>query len=166
MLSRVTRAQIQQLKALQCEHMMTMEEILACAADRALSSEELASLNEANSGLDRTLGLRYTTIEPGRVVAELHVASKHLQPAGLVNGGVYASLAESTASLAGMVSARGRAVVGVNNNTDFISSVRSGVITAEATAIQLGGRTQVWQVLCTHRGELMSRTTLRTMVLR
>ncbi|WP_080794986.1 PaaI family thioesterase [Corynebacterium pacaense] len=145
--------------------MTNLEEILALAADRALSDGELARLNEVNVGLDRALGLRYTIIEPGRVVAELHVASRHLQPAGLVNGGVYASLAESTASLAGMVAARGGVVVGVNNNTDFISSVRSGVITAEATPIQLGGRTQIWQILCTHRGDLVSRTTLRTMIL-
>ncbi len=141
-----------------------MISLAVAAAKRPLDKDELIAFNDANSGLDHALGLRYTAVEFGRVVGELHVASKHLQPAGLVNGGVYCAIAESTASLAGIVAAHGRSVVGVNNNTDFISSVRSGVIVVEATPIQLGGRTQVWQVLCTHRGELMARTTLRTMI--
>lgn len=135
------------------------------AATRALTTDELDALNNANYGLDRNLGLRYTTIEPGRVVSELHVASKHLQVVGLVNGGVYAAIAESTGSVASMISAPGKMVVGINNNTDFISAVSSGVIVAEATPIQLGGRTHLWQIECTHRGEVVARTTLRTMVL-
>ncbi|AGG66782.1 PaaI family thioesterase [Corynebacterium callunae] len=144
---------------------MDLFSLASRAATRALTNDELEELNNLNVGLDRNLGLRYTSIEPGKVISELHVNSKHLQVVGLVNGGVYASIAESTASVAGMVAAPGKVVVGVNNNTDFISSVRSGVIVAEATPIQVGGRTQVWQVLCTHRGELVARTTLRTMVL-
>lgn len=139
-------------------------ELARIAADRPLNAAELEALNAASSGLDRTLGLRYTTIENGRVITELHVAAKHLQIVGLVNGGVYAAMAESTGSVAGMVAARGRGVVGVNNSTDFISPVRSGVIVAEATPIQLGGRTQLWHIRCTHRGELVARSTLRTMI--
>ncbi|ALC05820.1 hypothetical protein CDES_07035 [Corynebacterium deserti GIMN1.010] len=135
------------------------------AATRALTNDELEALNNANYGLDRNLGLRYTTIEPGRVVSELHVASKHLQVVGLVNGGVFSAIAESTGSVASMVAAPGKIVVGVNNNTDFISSVRSGVIVSEATPIQIGGRTHLWNIVCTHRGEVVARTTLRTMVL-
>lgn len=145
-----------------------LKDVLALATiavERPLTSDELEMLNTGNFGLDRTLGLRYVEVGPERVVSELRVTAKHLQPAGLVNGGVYCAIAESTASTAGIISGRGKPVVGVNNNTDFISSVRDGVIRAEATAIQKGGRTQVWQVLCTHNGELVARTTLRTMVL-
>ena len=135
------------------------------AVERALTPEELEMLNNGNFGLDRTLGLRYVEVGPEKVVSELRVTAKHLQPAGLVNGGVYCAIAESTASTAGIIAGRGRPVVGVNNNTDFISAVKDGIVRAEATAIQRGGRTQVWQVLCTHKGELVARTTLRTMVL-
>ncbi|GAB3591699.1 Putative esterase [Corynebacterium faecale] len=145
-----------------------LKDVLALATiavERPLTSDELEMLNTGNFGLDRTLGLRYVEVGPERVISELRVTAKHLQPAGLVNGGVYCAIAESTASTAGIIFGRGKPVVGVNNNTDFISSVRDGVIRAEATAIQKGGRTQVWQVLCTHNGELVARTTLRTMVL-
>lgn len=135
------------------------------AVERPLSTEELDMLNNGNFGLDRTLGLRYVDVGPDKVVSELRVTAKHLQPAGLVNGGVYCAIAESTASTAGIIFGRGKPVVGVNNNTDFIAAVKDGIIRAEATSIQRGGRTQVWQVLCTHNGELVARTTLRTMIL-
>lgn len=145
---------------------MDLLSLAELASTRALTATELEALNNANFGLDRNLGLRYTLIEPGRVVSELRVSSKHLQVVGLVNGGVYAAIAESTGSVASMVAAPGTMVVGVNNNTDFISAVSSGVITAEATPIQIGGRTHLWQIECTHQGEVVARTTLRTMVLK
>lgn len=137
----------------------------AAATTEGISAEALALVNAGMVGLDATLGVRYTRIADGRVEAEVEVDERHLQPVGLVNGGVFSALAESTGSLAGMVAAEGRIVVGVNNNTDFISSVRGGIIHAEATPVQLGGRTQVWQILMHNGGRLVARTTLRTMVL-
>ena len=53
----------------------------------------------------------------------------------------------------------------MNNNTDFIRSVGAGVIEAEATPIHLGRSTQVWEVHLNHRGNIVARTTLRTLVL-
>lgn len=137
----------------------------AAATTEGISAEALELVNAGMVGLDATLGVRYTRIADGRVEAEVEVDERHLQPVGLVNGGVFSALAESTGSLAGMVAAEGRIVVGVNNNTDFISSVRGGIIHAEATPVQLGGRTQVWQILMHNGGRLVARTTLRTMVL-
>lgn len=145
---------------------MNLRETLARAADspEGLNVAELASINDSLQGLDATLGIRYTHIASGKVTAELPVAEHLLQPVGLVNGGVYCSLAESVGSVAGMVIAGGP-VAGINNNTDFISSVRAGVINAEATALQTGRRTQLWQIRMTHQGELVARTTLRTMLM-
>ena len=88
---------------------------------------------------------------------------EHLQPAGLVNGGVFASIGETVASVAGIVRAGG-AVVGVNNDTNFIRSVRSGVIEATAEPIQLGRRTQLWRVDMRNEDRLAAQTILRTMV--
>ena len=141
---------------------MKLDEILTAAAHAPLGNTALQQINEATAGLDAALGIRYLHVAHGRVRTALHVASHHLQPAGLVNGGVYCALAESTASLAGMVVAGGP-VVGVNNDTDFISAVKAGVIEAEATPIQLGRRTQLWQVEMRHRDKLVARATLRTM---
>lgn len=126
---------------------------------------ELAYINENLSGLDATLGLRYTGVGPDAVRSELHVTAAHLQPAGLVNGGVYASMAESAGSLGGMVLAPTHTVVGINNSTDFLKSVRAGVIVCEARPIHAGRRTQLWQILMTHRDDVVARSTLRTMVM-
>jgi hypothetical protein len=43
--------------------------------------------------------------------------------------------------------------------------VGAGVIEAEATPIHLGRSTQVWEVHLNHRGNIVARTTLRTLVL-
>lgn len=146
---------------------MNIDDVIAQASSNpaGLNDQELKELNESVAGLDAALGVRYTHVSTQKVRSVLHVASHHLQVAGLVNGGVYASIAESTGSVAGMVVAGGP-VVGVNNNTDLISSVRAGVIEAEATPIQTGRTTQVWQILMTHREKLVARSTLRTMVMR
>jgi len=132
---------------------------------KALDAAQLELLNDRNGGLDAHLGIVYTQIADGRVRARLEVGDQHRQPVGLVNGGVFCALAESVGSLAGLVSAGGP-VVGVNNDTDFIDSVREGVIEAKATPIQLGRRTQLWEILMTNGGRLVARSTLRTMVLR
>lgn len=144
---------------------MKLLELIAHAAAAELTTEQLAQLNAELTGMERAIGMRYTRVDSEGVAAELTVREQHLQPVGLVNGGVYTALAESVGSLAGLVVAGGRPVVGVNNNTDFISAVKDGVIEAVAEPIQVGKRTQIWQILMTHRGKLVARSTLRTMVL-
>lgn len=99
-------------------------------------------------GLDRTLGFHYDEYGPDRVVASWTAAEQHLQPYGLVHGGVYCSVVESTASIAGALwyGERGR-VVGVNNNTNFLRSARPGDrLTATATPLHRGRLQQLWQV--------------------
>ena len=71
---------------------------------------------------------------------------------------------KTVAFIAGVVAARGAVVTGVNNNTDFLSSVRAGVILAEATVIRAGRRTQLIAVDMIHKHTLVARSTLRTMV--
>lgn len=94
----------------------------------------------------------------------VHVNPTLLQPWGLVNGGVFSSIAESVGSLAGVVLA-GEVVVGVNNNTDFIKSVTRGTIEARATPIQAGRRSQIWNIELQHEGKLVALSKLRTMTL-
>ncbi|WP_158256066.1 PaaI family thioesterase [Corynebacterium sp. 13CS0277] len=123
-------------------------------------------------GLDAALGLRYHTVTPTRVVASLVVGEHHLQPGGLVHGGIYCALAESCGSVLGMAALRDREdedahgmVVGVNNSTDFLHPVKSGVIDIEATVITSGRRTQLLAIEMKNRDRLVARTTLRTMVI-
>ncbi|MBW0012343.1 PaaI family thioesterase [Mycobacterium sp.] len=102
---------------------------------------------------DAELGLQYTELGPDGVRAHLEVTPKLLQPMGLVHGGVYCSIIESMASVAAYswlnASGGGGNVVGVNNNTDFLRSISSGMVYGRAEPIHRGRRQQLWLVTVT-----------------
>jgi uncharacterized protein (TIGR00369 family) len=102
---------------------------------------------------DAELGLKFTELDPDGARAQLEVQPKLLQPMGLVHGGVYCSIIESMASVAAYtwLNAKGDGgnVVGVNNNTDFLRSIRSGTIYGVAEPIHRGRRQQLWLVTIT-----------------
>ena len=64
-----------------------------------------------------------------------------------MHGGVYCSVVETTASIGGALwfGDRGH-VVGVSNHTNFLRSVREGVLDVEATPVHRGRTQQLWQV--------------------
>jgi 1,4-dihydroxy-2-naphthoyl-CoA hydrolase len=99
---------------------------------------------------DKELGLAFTEVNPDRTRAQLEVVPKLLQPMGIVHGGVYCAMVESLASVAAYtwMAAKGGqgSVVGVNNNTDFLRAIGSGMIYGTATPIHRGRRQQLWQV--------------------
>lgn len=99
---------------------------------------------------DKELGLEFTEISPDRTRAHLDVVPKLLQPMGIVHGGVYCAMVESLASVAAYtwMAAKGGegSVVGVNNNTDFLRAIGSGMIYGTAIPIHRGRRQQLWQV--------------------
>ena len=99
---------------------------------------------------DKDIGLEFTEISPDRTRAQLDVAPKLLQPMGIVHGGVYCAMVESLASVAAYTwmaaNGGGGSVVGVNNNTDFLRAIGSGMIYGTALPIHRGRRQQLWQV--------------------
>ena len=102
---------------------------------------------------DSELGLQFTELGPDGARAQLEVTPKLLQPMGLVHGGVYCSMIESMASVAAYTwlntSGIGGNVVGVNNNTDFLRSIGSGMVYGSAQPIHRGRRQQLWLVTIT-----------------
>jgi uncharacterized protein (TIGR00369 family) len=70
------------------------------------------------------------------------------QPAGLVHGGVYASIAESLASMgtAFQVMPEGKVAMGLANHTSFLRPITAGTIHAEANVLHHGRTTWVWDV--------------------
>ncbi len=105
--------------------------------------------NAAHESLDGLLGIEIEEVGPDRCVLTLEIDERHLQPYGIVHGGIYATLAESAASIGGaMHAARNElnGAVGVSNTTDFYRSMRRGTIRAVATPIHQGRSQQVWQV--------------------
>jgi 1,4-dihydroxy-2-naphthoyl-CoA hydrolase len=103
--------------------------------------------DQVEMGLIKLLGIRVEAASADRVVLRCPVTADLHQPYGLVHGGVYATLAETAASIAAALwfGDRGK-VVGVSNATDFLRAVRGGSLRAEATPLARGRTTQLWQV--------------------
>ncbi len=98
-------------------------------------------------GLNETLGFEFADMSADRVVVTWTVGKEHLQPYGIVHGGVYCSVVETAASVGAAIwfGDRGK-VVGVSNHTNFLRSVTDGVLTAVATPVHRGRSQQLWQV--------------------
>ncbi|WP_087117901.1 PaaI family thioesterase [Corynebacterium urinipleomorphum] len=141
-----------------------LSKLLATVKERQLNEQELALLNANHVEFDTFIGLHFTDFGPERIAATVEADPRHHQPAGQVNGGVFCSIGESMGSYAGFVAA-GVPVVGMNNNTDLIRPVTSGTIEAEAIAIHVGRRTQIWRIEMKQDGKIAAITTLRTMVM-
>jgi 1,4-dihydroxy-2-naphthoyl-CoA hydrolase len=109
-----------------------------------------AQINEILSGFDRLYGLELLECSDSEARAQVVVREEHKQPAGLVHGGVYASVAEAIASIAtGMtVLDEGNVAMGMSNNTSFLRPVTAGTVHAHATRIHRGRTTWLWDVKC------------------
>jgi 1,4-dihydroxy-2-naphthoyl-CoA hydrolase len=107
-----------------------------------------AQINEFLLGFDRLYGLELLDCSDSEVHAQVVVGEQHKQPAGLVHGGVYASVAEAIASIAtGMtVLDEGNMAMGMSNNTNFLRPVTAGTVHAHATRIHRGRTTWLWDV--------------------
>lgn len=123
------------------------------------------------SAFDALIGTTVDQASAERVVLRLSVSDRHLQPAGLVHGGVYASLAETAASIGASLSAMTRdpatVAVGVENHTSFLRRAGCGVeLVVTATPAHAGRRTQVWEVRIVDAGggRELARSTVRLMV--
>src|SRR5258708_15052004 len=107
-----------------------------------------AQMNAVRGGWPETMGITITRATADEVKAELAVGPQHLQPYGVVHGGVYCGLIETLASVGAALFAlpRGQSVVGLENSTSFVRAVREGAkLHAVSTPITRGRPTPVWE---------------------
>jgi 1,4-dihydroxy-2-naphthoyl-CoA hydrolase len=113
----------------------------------------------AERNFQDVLGMEFVEASGDRVVVACKVTREMHQPYGILHGGVYCSIVESAASIAGALWLGDDGnVVGVSNHTNFIRATRDGTITGTATPLQRGRTQQLWQVeivdeqgrLCAH----------------
>jgi 1,4-dihydroxy-2-naphthoyl-CoA hydrolase len=100
------------------------------------------------TGFDALYGLEILSLGDEEATAEVKVRDDILQPAGLVHGGVFASIAESLTSFATWqaVSREGRSAHGLSNQTSFLRPIVGGTIHATARRRHRGRTTWVWEV--------------------
>lgn len=104
-------------------------------------------INQHLGGWNLAMGLSFVTATPSLVVGELTVGPPHLQPYGIVHGGVHAGVIEAACSTGAAVyaAASGQTVVGLENNTSFLRACRGGTLRVTARPLAQGRRSQVWE---------------------
>jgi uncharacterized protein (TIGR00369 family) len=100
----------------------------------------------SSGGWVDAIGLELVVVTAKQVVAEWSINERHLQPHGIVHGGVYASVVETCCSVGALLAApAGKVVVGVENHTSFLRPVREGRLYARAVPLHAGRRAQLWE---------------------
>ena len=116
--------------------------------------------NFEGTNLDNFLGHEMIEIKENYVKSRLKIEDHHKQPMGLVHGGIYSTLSETICSY-GANFLDGGVYVGVNNNTDFLTSVESGEIICIAEPIKVGKSYQLWESKIYHNDKLCAVSKVR-----
>jgi 1,4-dihydroxy-2-naphthoyl-CoA hydrolase len=133
-----------------------------------LPEDVVGLLNDRVGGFNKIMGLRFVRADQEAIEAELVVDEQHLQPYGLVHGGVYCGLIETLCSTGAALSvwAEGKTTVGLENTTSFLRAVRSGTLRGSARPLVQGRRSQVWLgEIHDDRGRLAAAGRVRLLVL-
>ena len=133
-----------------------------------MATASVAEINAVLHGFDRHYGLQLLSCSDTEVRAQVAVREEVKQPAGLVHGGVYASIAESMASIATAlaVAEQGEMAMGLSNNTSFLRPITEGTVHALATRVHRGRTTWVWDVRFSDDAERTCAVTRMTIAVR
>ena len=120
------------------------------------------------SPFDRYYGLELEEATEELVRGRVAVRDVLTQPAGLVHGGVYASIAEGLASLGTNlgVAADGKIGLGMSNSSTFLRPIEAGMIHAVAVRRHRGRTTWVWDVEMTDDEERLCAVSRVTIAVR
>ena len=131
-----------------------------------LTSREAGLRAAFATGWTNEIGLDPLELSPQQVVAQWDVSARHVQPHGIVHGGVYATVVETCCSVGALLAApEGMIVVGMENHTSFVRPVREGRLLARAVPLHTGRRAQLWECTITDgAGRLIASGRLRSMV--
>lgn len=119
-------------------------------ADMVMSSDGLTA------GLPGYLVIRTTSVEAGRMVAELDVRPELLNPFGTAHGGVMASLVDHVlGAVFYPVMERGSWAATTELKLNLLAPVRDGVLRAESRIRSMGRRLAVVQIEVTNGERLV-----------
>ena len=113
-----------------------------------MSPDERPLHEDPIPGFDGLYGLEVLEVTEELVRGRVRTDERHRQPAGLVHGGLFASMAESLTSMAThvAVSGDGRSAQGLSNQTSFVRPILEGTVHATARRRHRGRTTWVWEV--------------------
>jgi uncharacterized protein (TIGR00369 family) len=114
------------------------------------------------------LGIRFVTVEPERIVAELEVRREICTVPGVMHGGAVMSLADTLGAIGTMMNLReGQGTTTMESKTNFFGpGVEGTTIVAECIPLHRGGRTHVWETTIRNpSGKMIAKVTQTQMVL-
>lgn len=128
----------------------------------------LRPLPVPDRGLDSLFGYEELLYGDGEMRARIPVRADLLQPFGLVHGGLYASVAETLASMGTYlgVHENGMQAMGLSNSTSFLRPITAGSIHVSATAFHRGRTTWLWDVEIRDDDDRLCATTRMTIAVR
>ena len=123
---------------------------------------------KAERGFDALYGLEITELSDTVVRGRVVVRDELKQILGLVHGGVFASIAESLASIgtAVAVAGDGKVASGLSNQTSFLRPITEGTIHGVAQVRHRGRTTWVWGVEISDDSERLCVLTRMTVAVR
>ena len=106
-------------------------------------------------GLIKYLGISIDRLEKDLVQGNLKLNKNHLQPYGLMHGGISCVLAETLASIAGNLNINQEQFIAVGQeiNTSHLKIAKEETIYGSALPLRIGKKTQVWEVKITNKDE-------------
>jgi 1,4-dihydroxy-2-naphthoyl-CoA hydrolase len=130
--------------------------------------DPIARLQQTLPPFPRWLGITVTSAGPDRVTAELTVREELCTAGEIIHGGAIMAFADTIGALGTVMNLReGQGTTTLESKTNFFSRGPVGTrLTAEATPLHRGRRTQVWETRLTNQdGRLVAKVTQTQMVL-
>jgi 1,4-dihydroxy-2-naphthoyl-CoA hydrolase len=128
----------------------------------------LSILQERMPPFSKSLGIRFLSITPERVTAELLVREELCTRPAVLHGGAIMAFADTLGACATVVNLQaGFSTTTIESKTNFFAPAPAGaLVTGECLALHRGRRTMAWQTRITSEtGRLIALTTQTQMVL-
>ena len=118
--------------------------------------------------LARMMGITFTHADADRVVATMEVRADLCTLMNRIHGGALMAMADSVGAAATILNLpKGAMTTTIESKTNFTASAKQGTtVTAEATPVHKGRRTQVWTTrITTEDGKLAAHVTQTQLVI-
>ena len=116
----------------------------------------LEAMNRRGEGrLPGLIGMRFVSLEPRRIGAELDIRAELLAPNGFLHAASVIALADTAAGYACLAHLPDGAenFTTVELKCNFIGTAREGTLACVATPVHLGRTTQVWDSVVTRKAD-------------
>ena len=110
----------------------------------------LQKINEFQQNtMTENIGIEITDFGDDSIEGKMPVNNKTKQPFGLLHGGASAAFAETLGSIGAnmIIDSDNFSAVGIELNVSHLKSIINGWVFGRATAVRIGKKIQVWQII-------------------